>query len=45
MTSIKYIIQYDSPNKRFKFRVVTMSGLLVGYFKHKRDAINYCEQE
>ena len=39
----KYIIQCDSPSKRFKFRVVTMSGILVGYFVHMNDAIDWCE--
>jgi hypothetical protein len=40
--NVKYIIQGDSPSKRFKFRVVTMSGVLVGYFKKFDDATNFC---
>ena len=39
----KYLIQADSPSKRFKFRVVTLSGQLVGYFKHMDDATAWCE--
>lgn len=40
---IKYLIQCDSPSKHFKFRVVTMSGVLIGYFKHFNDAVAFCE--
>lgn len=39
----EYIIQADSPSKKFKFRVVTMSGRLVGYFVNRDDAINWCK--
>ena len=39
----KYLIQCDSPSKRFKFRVVTLSGILVGYFRHMNDATAWCE--
>jgi len=39
----KYLIQGDSPNKKFKFRVVTITGNLVGYFVHMNDAIAWCE--
>jgi len=39
----KYLIQPDSPSKRFKFRALTMSGNLIGYFIHMNDAIAWCE--
>lgn len=42
-TKAKFLIQSDSPSKKFKVRVVTMSGILVGYFKHFNDAVAYCD--
>jgi hypothetical protein len=38
----KYIIQFDRKGK-YGIRVVTMSGIAMGYFCHMNDAVAWCE--
>ena len=38
----QYLIQWDNRSKRFPFRVVTVSGICLAYFKDRRDAEAFC---
>ena len=39
---ILYQIQWDSACKAFPYRVVTLSGVSLAYFRDRRDAIAFC---
>jgi hypothetical protein len=38
----KYLIQWDNASKRFPYRVLTLSGNCLGYFRTSRDAEAFC---
>jgi hypothetical protein len=41
---IKFIIQCEtSTSKRYPFRVTTICGQTLGYFKHQNDAALFCK--
>ena len=42
MTTATYLIQWDNASKRFPYRVLTMSGTCLAYFKNRRDAEAFC---
>ena len=39
---MSYLIQWDNASKAFPYRVLTLSGRCIGYFRNRADAINYC---
>jgi len=41
----RFLIQIDSPCKRYKFRIVTINGNLIGYFDHCDSALAYCDSQ
>lgn len=42
---LDYLIQHDSPNSEYPFRVVTLGGVLEGYFKNFTYALAYCQSQ
>jgi hypothetical protein len=41
---IKFIIQCEtSTSKRYAFRVCTIGGDVLGYFRHQKDAVAFCQ--
>ena len=41
---VRYLIQWDNASKRYPVRVVTTYGICLGYFRHDRDAIQFCKE-
>ena len=42
---VRYFIQPNEMSKKFKFRVVSTSGILLGHFVHSRDAIDFLKAQ
>lgn len=42
MSTATYLIQWDNASKAFPYRVLTIGGECLAYFKHQRDAEAFC---
>jgi hypothetical protein len=40
--TLRYLIQWDTASKRFPFRVLTVSGECLAYFRTASDAREFC---
>ena len=41
-TTARYLIQWDNASKAYPYRVLTMSGTCLAYFRNQRDAEAFC---
>jgi hypothetical protein len=38
----KFLIQWDNASKRYPYRVLTISGTCLAYFRNQKDAEAFC---